>query len=127
MPIRSKVDIGDVARVAFVLTDNTGALETPTAFTIDVKAPDGTTSQVDQDNVNVSTGVTTWPLPLRETLANQLAGLAITAANLTAGTGCVQYLHTPDQSGVWRYHLKATAPTTSADQRSVYVRAAYDV
>lgn len=127
MPIRSTVDIGDVARVAFVFTDNTGALETPTSFTIDVQAPDGTTSQVDQDNANVNTGVTTWPLPLRETLAAQLSGLGITAANLTAGTGCVEYLHTPTAAGVWRYHAKATAPTTSADQRAVYVRGAYDV
>lgn len=125
------LDIGDIDRVAFVFLDEAHALETPTALTIDIRHPGYPTTadtQVDQDAATVTLGKA-FPLAVRERLAAQLTaqtGTAFVAADLAAGTGCVEYLHTVAEAGHYRYHAQATAPSTSAAQAVSFVRSTFD-
>ena len=117
------VDIGDVARVAMAFLDEDDALETPTGVTVLRREPDDTDTTITSPNAAITLGKV-FPLRIRQELARNLFG--IEAADLAAGVGCVEYTHTPTQTGSHRYVGKATAPTVSAARAFVTVHANFD-
>jgi len=124
----TQLEIGDVDRVAFVFLDEAETLETPTALTITIRHP-GYPTTTDTTVTQASGLVTlgkTFPLSVREALARRLSTYNITAANLAAGTGCVEYLHTITQAGgAYKYSCVATAPSAAAVQAESYVHVTF--
>ncbi len=119
------LDIGDKARFAFVFTDEDEALETPTALTVDLRHPGyPTTADTSTDHPDASITLDkVWPESVREKLARELNIDGITAASLAAGTGCVEYSYVVTEAGNYRAKATATAPSATAEQASVAVRA----
>lgn len=119
-------DIGDVLRVALAFVDTDYALETPTAVSVEVYAPadpETVAATYTEADAEVTLGKV-FPESVRTRLARQLtqAGASTTAANLSAGTGCVELLYTPAAAGDYRFVAKATSPTTTAAQVTEFVR-----
>lgn len=119
------LDIGDTARFAFVFTDEDEALETPTALSIVLRHPGYPTTSdttVTVPDASIVLGKV-FPESVREKLARELGIDGITAASLAAGAGCVEYSYVVVAAGTYRAKATATAPSATAEQASVGVRA----
>ena len=117
-----EISLGDVARVTLLCLDAADARETPTAMTVVVKDPAGTETTVTSPTSGLTLGKASLPLSVRTELVRRMAPrVTIAAADLSDGTGVVEYLHTPDARGRWQYSLKPTSPSASAETITVTV------
>lgn len=123
-----EITVGATARVQFVFLDADHALETPTALSIVARSPnhpDTADVTVTEASGSVTLGKV-LPLADRKALARQLPpDASIAAADLAAGTGVVEYLHQPTDTGLWEYTATASSPRQSADTAYVQVRPAF--
>ena len=124
MTTTATVRIGNEARVEFVFLDEDHDPATPSSITITARAP-GYPTTADVSVTDASADVTlgkVLPLTDRQHLAYELP--MITAASIADGTGVVEYLHSPDEEGLWTY--QAVDDTgNAAPVAYCYVKAAF--
>lgn len=108
--------VGDLDRVyAVFLSQESDALETPTALTVTITAPDDSTTNLTQASGAVTLAPTV-PLSVRERLAGlrELAEAGISAEDMAAGAGVVLVVNTVNAAGLWTYDFVTSAPAVHA-------------